>query len=143
MPMNRLIRERDPGSLIAALTLSLVTMACTIGPDNAALSPCPEDPLRDEVRTEGHIRILVALEMDLVREGELDDVERARQRQAISDLQDRLLDELRGTDVDVVRRYEMRPQLALRVDEPALCRLLVSELVRALQRDTPEPPAGR
>jgi hypothetical protein len=78
-----------------------------------------------------------------VREGELDDVERARQRQAISDLQDRLLDELRGTDVDVVRRYEMRPQLALRVDEPALCRLLVSELVRALQRDTPEPPAGR
>jgi hypothetical protein len=142
MPMN-LIRGRDPGALIVALTLSLVAMACTIGPENASLSPCPEDPLREEVRTEGHIRILVALEMDVVREGDLDEVERARQRQAISDLQDRLLGELRSTDVDVVRRYELRPQLALRVDEPALCRLLVSELVRALQQDTPEPPAGR
>lgn len=140
--MNRWIRDRHP-ALIAALTLPLVTMACTVGPDNAALSPCPADPLRDEVTMEGHLRILVTLEMDAVRESELDAVERARQRQAISDLQERLLDELHGTDTEVVRRYELRPQLALRVDEPALCRLLVSDLVRTIQRDTPEPPAGR
>ena len=58
----------------------------------------------------------------------------------VADLQDRLLSELEGTEHEVVRRYGNFPILTLQVGSAALCRLVTSLLVEAIQVDEDDPP---
>ena len=93
-------------------------------PAETASAPpdCPPHPLRAEARRTGALRVIVTL----------------RDTAA----QQRVLDALAGTRHDVLRRYAVTPALALRVGEPALCRLLSHPDVRRVSRDTPDPPGA-
>ena len=95
---------------------------------------CPASPLLEQLRQEeGQLRVIVELNV-----ADLDD-DKAR-REAIEQVQDELLAELEHTDAEVVHRYRNFPQLALIVDEAALCLLLVSPLVEAIHLDEADPP---
>lgn len=124
--------------MLSGLALAVLLTACTTGP----LENCPEDPLVERVRQEGTLRVLVTLELDVTPEAELTEQEVEEQRRRIDEIQDQLLAELEGTDAEVVRRFERFAMLSLRVGEPAVCRLLTSQLVRDVQEETAEPPTG-
>jgi hypothetical protein len=103
---------------------------------------CPDHPLRVAAREAESLRLIVALAVDTRPEAELDERQVSEQRQRISEAQDRLLQELGGSGVILIRRYDRLPQLALQVSEPALCHLLTSPLVRDLQLDREDVPGA-
>lgn len=116
----------------AALLLAVVAAPmCTIEPHAA---PCPDDPLMEEVRAAGELRVIVRLVIDPELEGE-------ERRQRISELQKTLLAELDGTRLDIVTLFERFPLMTLQVGEEALCRLLRSPRVERIQIDRAFPPA--
>ncbi|GAA0618384.1 hypothetical protein HPO96_13275 [Kribbella sandramycini] len=80
--------------------------------------------------------MIVTLAGDFRPEGELDAQSRQVQRQAIRTAQDAVLRELAGSGVQVLRRYDALPQLALSVDATALDRLRHSIRVAAVRDDT-------
>lgn len=90
-------------------------------PAARAMSGCPPHPLRAEARR-GALRVIVTL----------------RDTAA----QQRVLDALAGTGHTLLRRYAVTPALALRVDEPALCRLLALPDVVRVSADRADPPGG-
>lgn len=91
-------------------------------PAARAMSGCPPHPLRAEARRSGALRVIVTL----------------RDTAA----QQRVLDALAGTGHTLLRRYAVTPALALRVDEPALCRLLALPDVVRVSADRADPPGG-
>jgi hypothetical protein len=92
---------------------------------------CPHNPLRDAAVREGTVRVLATLQLEPSAGTE--------ERQQIADAQTRLLTALGTSNVEVLRRYGTVPQLALRLDEPALCLLLTSRLVTRVDPDSPDP----
>jgi hypothetical protein len=103
---------------------------------------CPDTPLLENLRQEGSLRLIVTLAGDFVPETELGETEAEEQRRRIAELQDQLIAELAGTETEVLRRFDGLPLLVLVVDEPALCRLLTSELVQSVEPDDAVPPTG-
>jgi hypothetical protein len=133
-------------ALWLAASLAGVMSSCTPQPEQSLRAgepdeACPESPLRLALRQsdERRLRVLVSLTGDIPPAGETEDAER---RRAIAALQERLVTGLQGTDSRVLRRYDNLPQLALRVDEAGLCRLLVSPLVRSVEIDRATPPGA-
>lgn len=112
-------------------------------PDNPKLQDqCPDSPLLEEVRNTGTLRLVVTLDVDFDPQILADPEKAAEQRRKIAESQEQLIAELEKTEAEVLRRYNNLPQLALRVEEPALCHLLTSPLVQGIQVDVPDPPAS-
>jgi hypothetical protein len=113
--------------LLLAIALTCFAYGCTPRTLGVDLVACSAHPIYDELlANDGTLRVIVTLS------GEPAD--------GVADLQDRLLGELEGTDVEVVRRYESFPILALRVSEAAFCRLVASPLVETIEVDEADPP---
>jgi len=87
------------------------------------------------------VLVVVELALPYRPEAELGREAIAAQRAAIAGAQDALLAEL-GEHGEVAGRPERLPQLALRVDEEGLRTLARSRLVRDVEANAPEPPAG-
>ena len=107
----------------------LLTMGCSPQPLAATEASCEDHPVyTDLVATGGStLEVIVALVHD--------------QRDNVTDLQDRLLAELEGTEHEIVRRSRNFPIITLSVGEAAFCRLVTSPLVEGMQENAPEPPA--
>jgi hypothetical protein len=93
-------------------------------------------------RTEGSLLVIVDLAIPFTPEANLSPEAVGRQRGAIARAQDDLLRALSGHRGITSARYDHLPQIALRVDEPALRILIASPLVRRIQANVPVPPAG-
>jgi hypothetical protein len=87
------------------------------------------------------VLVVVELAVPYRPEAELGHDAIAAQRAAIAGAQDALLAEL-GQHGELAGRPGRLPQLALRVDEEGLRTLARSRLVRDLEANAPEPPAG-
>ena len=114
----------------------------TQGCANMEPQTCADSPLLDEVRTQGSLRVIVHLAGDFQSEDELGEEEVLAQRQRILRLQDRLLEDLAGTDVQVIRRFTSLPLVVLLVGEDALCLLLTSDQVDGVEKDERDFPSG-
>jgi roadblock/LC7 domain-containing protein len=94
-------------------------------------------------REEPSTAVVVTLAGNYVPDGELpDEPARLAQRLAIRVAQDAVLAELPASGVRAVRRFAYTPQLALTVDAAALERLLRSQRVAAVQKDTAQSQHG-
>jgi hypothetical protein len=144
---------RSPSAAVAALpcavalaALVALAGACAEGggasPGPAASSAGPYARLLKAARTEGSVLVIVDLAIPFTPEANLSPAAVGRQRQAIAQAQDGLLQALSGHRVMTSARYDRLPQIALRVDEPALRILIASPLVRRIQANVPVPPAG-
>ncbi len=110
----------------------LIVASCTTGPGST-----PTEPPSGESR-----RVIVTLAGTFRPEGDLGDQARRAQRTAIRAAQDAVLAELPATGVQVIRRYDAVPQLALSVDATALDLLRRSPRVAAVQEDTAQSQSG-
>lgn len=138
VPSLALRRVRTP--ILAVAVVALAPNCSGPGPRGETVEGrCPESPLREAVRREGSLHLIVRLQLDTRPEAELTGEEALEQRRTIAELQDRLLADLAGTGVDVMRRYERLPLLAVHVHEPAVCLLLRSPLVRSMELDREDP----
>lgn len=113
----------------------------TQGCANMEPEDCADSPLLDEVRTQGSLRVIIHLAGDFQSEDELGEEEVLAQRQRIIELQDRLLEDLAGTEVQVIRRFTSFPLVVLVVGEEALCLLLTSDLVAGVEKDERDFPS--
>jgi hypothetical protein len=126
-----------------AVMLAFAYLACAQQPlDHSLPDDCPEEPLRDAIREQGRLPVIVTLELEAVPEAGLTEPEAAARRRRIAELREALIAELERFDVEVLRTYERFPLLALEVDEAALCHLLVSPMVRSVDLARADPPGG-
>lgn len=105
--------------------------------------PVPEkyQPLLSKVRERGNLLVIVTLNIAWQPEGELPNEEAIKkQRAAVVQVQDDLLDELPSFKVRVYARWEPVPSIGLVVDEGALRYLVSSPKVKSIQEDNPVPP---
>ncbi|GAB3925365.1 hypothetical protein GCM10029976_018510 [Kribbella albertanoniae] len=111
----------------------LIVASCTTGTGSSPSAPPSAVP---------DVRVIVTLAGDFRPEGELGDQARRAQRTAIRAAQDAVLAELPAAGVQVNRRYDAVPQLALSVDATALDLLRRSPRVAAVQEDTAQSQSG-
>ncbi len=110
-------------SLLLLLPLLVTAFTCTTEPTTDSQERCEDHPLHAElIAADGAtLRVVVTLAQESG-----DDP---------ATLQDRLLEELRGSQHEIVRRSVNFPILTLVVGEDALCRLVSSALVTSIERD--------
>jgi hypothetical protein len=98
----------------------------------------------DEASTHGTVLVLVGLRVPWQMESRLSEAEVRAQRDAIASIQKDLLNELKGREYKVLRRYEQVPGIALEVGADALAELARSDNVTNVLLDRPavEPAAG-
>jgi subtilisin family serine protease len=93
------------------------------------------DALRTVAQERGHSRVIVGLKADFEPEGNLTNGERLAQRAGIQNAQTTLLRQLDASAVEVIRRFQFIPFIALRVDTDTLAQLSVSPTVSSIQED--------
>lgn len=85
----------------------------------------------------GAVPVIVTLEIDVVPEGDLAPHARAAQQERIAEAGHRLLEELVGTQVESITRFDAVPQITMTVGADALVRLERSPNVRFVAEDLP------
>jgi hypothetical protein len=135
-------RLRFVTSLLFALPVVLFFSPLFQGCTNMEPEACPDSPLVDEVRRQGTLRVIVHLAGEYSPESELGEEEALAQRQRIQETRDQLVGQLAGTTFEVARSFESVPQVVLNVGEEAMCRLLISELVESIEKDTVDRATG-
>ena len=108
------MRNISARTYLLALLVVLVAGACSGGGD-AAPTPGPADPLRNEARSEGSVGVIVQLAVPPERPGVWD------RRQVVRE-QQKLIDYL-GPGATVVMRYAEVPKVELTVTPAALRKL--------------------
>jgi hypothetical protein len=129
--------------MIATLsTVSALLFHASVAADN-------QMPIQDyatliaKAEAQGTIRIVVRLRMEFKPEGSLPNPQAVqRQRKAISDLQDTLLNRLTSYNVVSIKRYQSIPSLTMQVDATALKALITFPEVESIREDIPMPPLG-
>ena len=86
--------------------------------------------------------VIVDLDVEWQPEPDLDADAIARQREAIAEAQQLVIELLEGTSYRVIELYELTPQMALAVDGEGIFRMNTSDLVTTVSVDVPEPPTG-
>lgn len=86
--------------------------------------------------------VIVDLDVAWQPEPDLDAEGIARQRAAIAEAQQQVIELLEGTSYRVIELYEMTPQMAVAVDGEGIFRMNTSDIVVTVSVDVPEPPTG-
>lgn len=115
--------------------------------ESSPAPPLPEQPvpegyrlLLSEVQKRGNLLVIVTLNITWQPERELPNEEAIKkQRDAITQAQNDLLNELAPFEVREYARWESVPSMGLVVDEGALKHLISSPKVKSIQEDKPEP----
>jgi hypothetical protein len=125
-------------------TVETTTAPATSSTTNTTpVSSSPEPTDEQQPGGEGQVQVIVDLAVDWRPEAELgSDEEVAEQRAAIRATQDAVVEMLTDTQFEIVALYEATPQMALRVDTPALELLRASDLVSQVTEDVPAAPTG-
>jgi hypothetical protein len=98
--------------------------------------------LRDSAaRDGGAIRVIVGLRTNFTPEGALSTAAENSQRDTIARKSDEVVKALRGTEFDVVHRYESVAYIALKLAPDALKRLQASGLAASIEEDEAVPMA--
>jgi subtilisin len=98
------------------------------------------DKLIEKAAVNGSSRVIVGLRSEFRPEGELSAKSLARQRGAIREAQNDLLNELSGHYVAEVKNFDFIPFIAFEADAAALEKMKNSPLVASVQEDVAEPP---
>src|SRR5262249_15861664 len=100
------------------------------------------EQLRAKANSQGSVRVIVQLRLDTrVPEGQLPNPQAiAAQRDAIAQLQTRLLQRLASVAVANVRQFQSVPQMALEVDAAGMQALLSHPDVVSIWEDAVVPP---
>ena len=123
------------------LSLSFFAQIALAAQDGTAIQAAQYEELVSRVRTEGAVKIIVRLNIDFVPEGFLKHAnQRALQRAAIKNAQQRLTGELARFNVKVRGALKYTPKIGLEVNEPALTFLISSPLVDRIWEDRPVSP---
>jgi hypothetical protein len=91
----------------------------------------------DQAATHGTVLVLVGLNVPWQMESRLSEDEARAQREAIASIQRELLDELKGRDYKVIRRYDRIPGIALEAGANVLAELARSPKVTNVILDRP------
>ena len=91
----------------------------------------------DQAATDGTVLVLVGLNVPWQMESRLSEDETRAQRDAIASIQRDLLDELKGRDYKVIRRYDRIPGIALEAGADVLAELARSPKVTNVILDRP------
>src|SRR3989304_1250571 len=103
------------------LSLSFFAQISRAAQDGTVIQAAQYEELVSRVRTEGAVKIIVRLNIDFVPEGFLKHAnQRALQRAAIKNAQQRLTGELARFNVKVRGALKYTPKIGLEVNEPAL-----------------------
>lgn len=107
--------------------LLLAALTCTTQPMDANRERCAEHPLFAALAASGGRTLGVVVTL------------RPAEGVAPAALQRRLLAELQDAEHTVLRRSDNFPIITLAVGEEAFCRVVTSDLVESVERDSPEP----
>jgi len=124
--------------------LGLLTTSCLVAllmlADTAATAQTsgkiPREVI-DEAAAHGTVLVLVGLKVPWQMESRLNEAEVSAQRDAIASIQKDLLNELKGRQYKVLRRYEQVPGIAMEVGADVLAELARSENVTNVLLDRP------
>jgi hypothetical protein len=105
-------------------------------------SDCPDHPLRERARSEGRLRLLVTLDLEVRPSSELDTAAARQQRERIAAAADQLLASVPASQVRLLRRYAELPLLAVEADEAGVCSILRAPGLRDLAEDRARPTGG-
>ena len=138
-------RPTDPSSptneVSATSTIQISPASPSISTHSDSTPIAIDDAIWKRVRTEGHVMVIVTLNVPFRPEAELNgQAAIEEQRAAIAKAQDDLVASLTEGHTDVVTRLSLLPQIVLNVDEPALRQLVSSPLVLAVQENSLSAP---
>jgi hypothetical protein len=148
IPLQRLsIQKTDRSSLVLSILLlaglALFLGAATARPVQATPAAQPEhvQNLMQKAQSDGHVRVIVQLNVAFRPEGDLEQPQLVQsQQQAIDSVQGSVLQKMAGTNTSLIADFSTIPYLALVVDAAALATLAgLPELV-GIQEDVPVPP---
>ena len=91
--------------------------------------------LRNKIKEQGHIRVIVGIKVPFAPEGYLSTLEVETQRNEIKILQESLVSKIEATGGEILALYETIPFISVRVDEVGLEFLLNSEDVITIEED--------
>ncbi|GAB1422628.1 hypothetical protein MASR2M15_28650 [Anaerolineales bacterium] len=108
-------------------------------PPNPQLAAYYES-LREVIRQEGSLRVIIGLNVAFEAEHELSAQEATAQRADIEATQDGIISRLAAYEISVNATYWFIPYMALTVDENALNALIADPAVHSIQRDEAQAP---
>jgi subtilisin family serine protease len=123
------------GAALALAGTPLLAQGLSADPPGPTAPAGRIDPSPIVIPAGGTARVIVGLRVPWKIEGLATADERGRQRLAIAAAQDRLMEALRGTGAELLRRYETIPFQVLSVTPAALGHLLTSDLVSSVKPD--------
>ncbi|HEY7316735.1 MAG TPA: hypothetical protein VIE89_04105 [Candidatus Binatia bacterium] len=112
-------------------------LSLTVTPAIAQTSEKISREVIDQAATHGTVLVLVGLNVPWQMESRLSEDEARAQREAIASIQRELLDELKGRDYKVIRRYDRIPGIALEAGANVLAELARSPKVTNVILDRP------
>lgn len=140
-PLHRRHARRLTIALVSLLLLGLrgPLSSQALGGQSALRLPISPS-LRAAVQQRGRARVIVGLRIRVQAEGHLRGPERATQRRAIRELQDRLLAKPHGRAARAVKRFSLIPFIAMEVDGASLAALASDADVATIAEDRPVRP---
>lgn len=130
-------------SILLLAGLALFLSAGAAKPVGATPFAQPENVqnLMQKAQDEGHVRVIVQLNVAFRPEGDLDQPQSAQsQQQVIDSAQESVLQKMAGTDTSLIAAFNTIPYLALSVDAAALATLVELPEIAGIQEDVPVPP---
>lgn len=146
--VNRSLAVSALGAVHVARRLVL-TSAAVLGTLVLALSPAQAQPVptaaldrvAEKVAAQGHLRVIVQVDVPSAPEGRMSRLEATRQRSAIRAAQNAAVtDLLGGTGAKVHALFDNVPHLAAEVDANTFAKLRASARVRSIEEDVASPP---
>jgi subtilisin family serine protease len=123
------------GAALALAATPLLAQSPSGDPSGPTAPAARIDPGLIAIPPGGTARVIVGLRLPWKTEGLATVDERGQQRLAIAAAQTQLMEALRGTGAELVRRYQTTPFQVLTVTPAALGRLLTSDLVSSIAPD--------
>ena len=122
---------------LAYLLISVFLVMAFVSIAETQAQPSVISKLRAKAATEGHVFVIVGLNLPggFTHEGHLQGNKVAQQRKAIADIRKLLKDSLSGFNTKVYREYDSIPYIAVKVDETALDHLAQHPLVTTFEED--------
>jgi len=141
-------RSSRPGGFLLLSVLFLAGFALFLAAATAepvwAIPDTQTEQLQDlmqKAQSDGHVRVIVQLNVTFRPEGDLEQPQSAQsQQQVIDSAQTNLLQKMGGTNTDLIAVFDTIPYLALALDAPALAMLAGLPEVAGIQEDVPVPP---
>ncbi|MEQ8525749.1 hypothetical protein [Gracilimonas sp.] len=116
------------------LLILLLVSGCRLfdNDDKSNFGHC-EKELFEQVKKDGSVRVIATYEMEYTPEEQLTEQERQAQREAIAEMHDKLLSNLKEKNISGVSRSTGTPRINIGVNNKSLSFLCTTELVKEVR----------